>query len=74
MYYHPENTKLFRIRTMPRNRVQDQKGLSDDAFEQRYSDEEACSNVGYLMQGRRSGFSSALAPQWPLGATDSDDP
>jgi hypothetical protein len=27
---------------MPRSRVQHQKGLSDDAFEQRYPDEEAC--------------------------------
>src|SRR5689334_10654849 len=27
---------------MPRNRVQNQKGLSDDAFEQLYPDEEAC--------------------------------
>src|SRR5258708_7599020 len=27
---------------MPRNRVQHPKGLSDDAFEQRYPDEEAC--------------------------------
>ena len=27
---------------MPRNRVQHQKGLSDDAFEQRYPDEETC--------------------------------
>ena len=27
---------------MPRNRVQHQKSLSDDAFERRYSDEEAC--------------------------------
>ena len=27
---------------MPRNRVQHQKGLSGDAFEQRYPDEEAC--------------------------------
>src|SRR6202166_1847885 len=42
MYYVPENTKIFRIRTMPRNRVQHQKGLSDDAFEHRYPDEEAC--------------------------------
>src|SRR5215203_4097086 len=42
MYYDPENTMLFRIRTMPRSRVQHQKGLSDDAFEQRYPDEEAC--------------------------------
>jgi hypothetical protein len=25
---------------MPRNRVQQQKGFSDDAFEQRYPDEE----------------------------------
>src|SRR6266446_1093802 len=42
MYYHPENTMNFRIRTMPRNRVQHQKGLSDDAFERLYPDEEAC--------------------------------
>jgi hypothetical protein len=27
---------------MPPNRVQHQKGLSDDAFEQRYPNEEAC--------------------------------
>src|SRR5215210_1295573 len=27
---------------MPRNRVQHQKGLSDDAFEERYPDEQAC--------------------------------
>ena len=27
---------------MPRNRVQHQKGLSDDAFERFYPDEEAC--------------------------------
>ena len=27
---------------MPRNRVQHQKGLSDDAFERLYPDEEAC--------------------------------
>jgi Transposase zinc-ribbon domain len=27
---------------MPRNRVQHQKGLSDDEFEQRYPDEAAC--------------------------------
>ena len=27
---------------MPRNRVQHQKGLSDDGFEQRYPDEAAC--------------------------------
>src|SRR5258708_19366946 len=33
---------IFRIQTMPRNHVQHQKGLSDDAFEQRYPDEEAC--------------------------------
>src|SRR3954465_13694055 len=32
-YYLPEIAKIFRIRTMPRNRVQHQKGLSDDAFE-----------------------------------------
>ena len=27
---------------MPRNRVQHQKGLSDDTFERLYPDEEAC--------------------------------
>jgi hypothetical protein len=27
---------------MPRSRVQHQKSLSDDAFEQRYPDAEAC--------------------------------
>ena len=32
---------------MPRNRVQHQKGLSDDAFEQRYPDEEACRKAWY---------------------------
>src|ERR1700687_5433258 len=42
MYYHPENTQIFRINPMPRNRVQHQKGLSDDAFERTYPDEEAC--------------------------------
>src|SRR4051812_37635108 len=41
-YYLPEIAKIFRIRTMPRNRVQHQKGLSDDAFERLYPDEEAC--------------------------------
>ena len=30
---------------MPRNRVQHQKGLSDDAFERLYPDEEACRSV-----------------------------
>jgi hypothetical protein len=30
------------IKPMPRNRVQHQKGLSDDVFEQLYPDEEAC--------------------------------
>jgi len=32
---------------MPRNRVQHQKGLSDDAFEQRYPDEEACQKAWF---------------------------
>ena len=32
---------------MPRNRVQHQKGLSDDAFEQRYPDEAACRKVWF---------------------------
>src|SRR3954467_7611704 len=41
-YYLPEITEIFRIEPMPRNRVQHQKGLSDDAFEQLYPDEEAC--------------------------------
>ncbi|MGH7092518.1 MAG: transposase [Stellaceae bacterium] len=39
---------------MPRNRVQHQKGLSDDAFERLYPDEEAC---------RRAWF----AWRWPWG-------
>src|SRR5271170_1031717 len=41
-YYDPENTMIFRVRPMSGNRVQHQKGLSDDGFEQRYPDEEAC--------------------------------
>src|SRR6476659_5575255 len=41
-YYVPEIVKIFRIKPMPRNRVQHQKGLSDDAFERLYPDEEAC--------------------------------
>src|SRR4051794_29007560 len=41
-YYLPEIAKIFRIKPMPRNRVQHQKGLSDDAFERLYPDEDAC--------------------------------
>src|SRR3954451_10030618 len=41
-YYLPEIAKIFRIKPMPRNRVQHQKGLSDDAFERLYPDEPAC--------------------------------
>src|SRR3954452_21859263 len=41
-YYLPEIAEIFRTKPMPRNRVQHQKGLSDDAFEQLYPDEEAC--------------------------------
>jgi len=41
-YYLPEIAEIFRIEPMPRNRVQHQKGLSDDAFERLYPDEEAC--------------------------------
>src|SRR4051795_7866869 len=41
-YYVPEIAKIFRVEPMPRNRVQHQKGLSDDAFERLYPDEEAC--------------------------------
>jgi hypothetical protein len=33
---------------MPRSRVQHQKGLSDDAFEQRYPDEEACRKAWFV--------------------------
>jgi len=44
-YYVPEIAKIFRIKLMPRNRVQHQKGLSDDAFERLYPDEEACRKV-----------------------------
>jgi hypothetical protein len=32
---------------MPRNRLQHQKGLSDDAFELRYPDEEACGKAWF---------------------------
>src|SRR3954469_21960666 len=53
-YYLPEIAKIFRIRTMPRNRVQHQKGLSDDAFERLYPDEEACRKAW-------------LAWRWPEG-------
>src|SRR5215207_11700942 len=42
MYYLPENPKFSGPERMPRNRVQHQKGLSDDAFEERYPDEQAC--------------------------------
>jgi len=35
---------------MPRNRVQHQKGLSDDAFEQRYPDEEACRKAWFALR------------------------
>src|SRR3954447_7930247 len=41
-YYLPEIAKIFRTKPMPRNRVQHQKGLSDDAFERLYPDEGAC--------------------------------
>src|SRR6059058_411715 len=41
-YFLPEIAEIFRIESMPRNRVQHQKGLSDDAFERLYPDEEAC--------------------------------
>src|SRR3954452_10524239 len=37
-YYLPEIAEIFRVKPMPRNRVQHQKGLSDDAFEQLYPD------------------------------------
>ena len=39
---------------MPRNRVQHQKGLSDDAFEQLYPDEEACRKRGSRGAGLRA--------------------
>src|SRR3954447_26472647 len=41
-YYLPEIIMIFRTKPMPRNRVQHQKGLSDDAFERLYPDEAAC--------------------------------
>ena len=34
---------------MPRNRVQHQKGLWDDAFEQHYPDEEACRKAWFCL-------------------------
>src|SRR3954447_13593357 len=53
-YYVPEIAKIFRTKPMPRNRVQHQKGLSDDAFEQLYPNEEACRKAW-------------LAWRWPEG-------
>jgi hypothetical protein len=41
-YYLPETAWIFRIEPMPRNRVQHQRGLCDDAFERLYPDEQAC--------------------------------
>jgi len=41
-YYLSEIAEIFRTKPMPRNRVQHQKGLSDDAFERLYPDEQAC--------------------------------
>ena len=41
-YYLPKIARIFRVEPMPRNRVQHQKGLSDDTFERLYPDEEAC--------------------------------
>src|SRR5712671_7016703 len=42
---------------MPRNRVQHQQGLSDDAFERLYPDEEACRKAsliaGTVLQGTK---------------------
>ena len=35
---------------MPRNRVQHQKGLSDDAFERLYPDEEACHKAWFALR------------------------
>src|SRR5260370_21935594 len=35
------------MRSMPCNRVQHQKGLSDDAFERLYPDEEACRSAWF---------------------------
>jgi len=40
-------------KTIPRNRVQHQKGLSDDAFEQRYPDERPAEHTP--IERRRSG-------------------
>src|SRR4051794_36302707 len=53
-YYLPEIAEIFRIEPMPRNRVQHQKGLSDDAFERLYPDEQACRKAW-------------LAWRWPEG-------
>src|SRR4051794_40955156 len=47
-YYLPEIAEIFRTKPMPRNRVQHQKGLSDDAFERLYPDEEACRKVWFV--------------------------
>ena len=43
---------------MPRNRVQHQKGLSDDGFEQRYPDEEACRKAWFAWRWPRAQVSA----------------
>src|ERR671933_1739297 len=53
-YYLPEIGTIFRVKPMRRNSVQHQKGLSDDAFERLYPDEEACRKAW-------------LAWRWPEG-------
>jgi hypothetical protein len=47
---------------MPRNRVQHQKGLSDDAFEQRYPDEEACRKAWFAWRWPEGFKSDGVRP------------
>jgi hypothetical protein len=48
---------------MPRNRVQHQKGLSDDGFEQRYPDEEACRKAWFAAHVRAFAYFGGAARQ-----------
>ena len=55
---------------MPRNRVQHQKGLSDDAFERLYPDEEACRIPAV---DHRGGVKKRLSGRGLLGLADVRD-
>ena len=54
---------------MPRNRVQHQKGLSDDAFEQRYPDEEACRKAWFAWRFNRRFVLKTIHERLAIAAT-----